>query len=156
MEKLGEWTLGKDKTLSSFIWLGVTRSILTRSIPTRSTWDFVANCNWSCESWSHGKLITWDDTESKQSRHAHLLYCSSDGRFTAEGKSARLANFLCTGRIMIGAGLDMVCWGISNTLLACFGACNSFPLSSIFELPLHLGVRVFLNVLLPVSAWDTS
>ena len=36
----------------------------------------------------------------------------------AEGMSARLVNFLCTGRIMIGAGLDMVCWGTSNTLLA--------------------------------------
>ena len=35
-----------------------------------------------------------------------LGYCSSDGRLTAEGASARLANFPCTGRIVIDAGLD--------------------------------------------------
>ena len=46
----------------------------------------------------------------------HLLYCSSDGRLTGEGTSARLVNSLCTGRIMIGAEVDVVCWGISNTL----------------------------------------
>ena len=50
--------------------------------------------------------------KSKQSGYVHLLYCSSDGRIKAEETSARLVNFLCTGRIMIGAGLDVVCWSI--------------------------------------------
>ena len=65
--------------------------------------------------------------KSKQSGYVHLLYCSSDGRIKPEGMSARLADFLCTGRIMIGAGLDMVCWGISNTLLASLNAHDSSP-----------------------------
>ena len=49
--------------------------------------------------------------KSKESGYIHLLYCSSDGRIKAdhEGISARLANFLCTGRIMIGTGPDIVC-----------------------------------------------
>ena len=33
--------------------------------------------------------------------------CPSDGRLKAEGMFARLANFLCTGRIMIAA--DVAC-----------------------------------------------
>ena len=65
--------------------------------------------------------------KSKQSGYVHLLYCSSDGRLQAEGMSARLGNFLCTGRIMIGAGLDVVCWGTTNSMLACLKVCDSFP-----------------------------
>ena len=55
--------------------------------------------------------------KSKQSGYVHLLYCSSDGRLKAEGTAATLANFLYTGRITVGARLDVVCCGISNTTL---------------------------------------
>ena len=57
------------------------------------------------KGWVSGQ---WE--KSKQNGYVYLLYCSSDGRLKAMGTSARLVNFLCTGRIMIGAGLDMVCW----------------------------------------------
>ena len=45
---------------------------------------------------------------------------------------------------MIGAGLDMVCWGISISLLASLNARDSFPLHLQLhvcpsDLPLHLG-----------------
>ena len=53
-------------------------------------------------------LGEWTLGEVKTEWVVHLLYCSSDGRLKAEGTSARLANFLCTGRIMIGAGLSPV------------------------------------------------
>ena len=45
---------------------------------------------------------------------------------------------------MIGAGLDVVCWGISDSQLNSFGARDSFPFASYSscssELPLHLSV----------------
>ena len=47
--------------------------------------------------------------KSKQFGYVHLLYYSSDGRLKVEGTSVRLVNFLCTGRIIIGARLDVVC-----------------------------------------------
>ena len=69
--------------------------------------------------------------KSKQSGYVHLLYCSSDGRIKLEGTSARLVNFLCTGRIMIGAGLDVVWWGTTTTtLLASLNACDNFSFAS--------------------------
>ena len=64
--------------------------------------------------------------KSKQSEYIHLLYCSSDGKLKAEGTSVRLVNFLCPGRITVGARLDVVCWGISNTLLASPDTHNNF------------------------------
>ena len=67
---------------------------------------------------------------------------SSDGRLKAESMSARLANLLCTGRIMIGA--DVTCWSISNSLLVSFDACDSFlfaSYSSIFVSPSSLFTR---------------
>ena len=71
-------------------------------------------------------LGEWTLGEVKQSGYVHLLYCSSYGRLKAEGMSVRLVNFLCTGRIVIGARLDVVCWGISNILLASLDTHDNF------------------------------
>ena len=63
--------------------------------------------------------------------------------------SSWVVNLLCTGRIMIGAGLDMVYWGISNTLFASLDAHDSFTLHLHLcpsDLPLYLGVRISLNI----------
>ena len=57
-------------------------------------------------------LGEWTLGEVKTEWVRTLTYCSSDGRIKAKGKSARLANFLCTGRIMICEELDVVCCSI--------------------------------------------
>ena len=94
-------------------------------------------------------LGEWTLGEVKQSGY---VQCSSDGRLKVKGMSARLGNFLCTGRIMIGPGLNVVCSGVPPT--PCWPA-SRFVTSSPFilqlhpclsELPLNLGVRVSLNV----------
>ena len=50
-----------------------------------------------------GKYCQNTQTSGLGTSLVHLLYCSSDGRLKGESISARLVNFLCTGRIMIGA-----------------------------------------------------
>ena len=47
--------------------------------------------------------------KSKESGYIHMLCCTGRIKADREGISARLANFLCTGRIMIGTRPDVVC-----------------------------------------------
>ena len=51
------------------------------------------------------------EVKNRVGRYTYCTALQMEG-FKAKGTSARLVNFLCTGRILIGAGLDVVCWSI--------------------------------------------
>jgi len=75
-------------------------------------------------------LGEWTFGKVKAEWNVHLPYWSSYERLEAKGMSARLGNFCFTGRITIGAGLDVVSRGISNTPPDSLDARDSFHFAS--------------------------
>ena len=63
-------------------------------------------------------MVVDKDMEGRSQRRVGMYtYCTAlQMECSKLGMSAKLVNFLCTGRIMIAARLDMICWGTTKPL----------------------------------------